>query len=85
MKEKRAAEIAKKLNDTARWHSHGYGISKEVFEKELNLMIDDFGANEEKCATIRAYYDLFADYMVKRGTVGAIHIHGEYRPFIGGE
>jgi hypothetical protein len=54
-------------------------------EKELNLMIDDFGANDQKCDAIREYYDLFADYMVKRGTVGAIHITGEYKPFIGGE
>jgi membrane-bound ClpP family serine protease len=30
MKKKRAAEIASKLNDTKRWHSHGYGISKDV-------------------------------------------------------
>jgi len=81
MKKSRAAQIAKKLNDTEKWHSHGYGISKDVLERDLNLIIDDFGENSVRCGKIRAYYDLLSDYMVKRGAKGVIHIAGEYRPF----
>ncbi len=52
----RAAEIAKKLNDTDRWHSHGYGISMEVLRHDLGLKIDDFGANQELSSAIRSYH-----------------------------
>lgn len=81
MKKKRASQIAKQLNDTEAWHSHGYGISKDVLENKLNLIIDDSGANDALCAKIRAYYDLSADYMMKRATRGVIHVAGDYRPF----
>lgn len=82
MKKSRAAQIAKKLNDTKKWHSHGYGISKDVLERDLNLIIDDFGKNPDLCGKIRAYHDLSSDYMVKRGAKGVIHIADEYRPFM---
>ena len=82
MKKTRAFQIAEKLNDTEKWHSHGYGISKDVLEKDLNLIIDDFGKDADKCAKIRSYNDLLSDYMAKRGTRGVIHIAGEYRPFM---
>ena len=55
----RAASIARKLNDTDRWHSHGYGISMEVLRRDLGLRIDDFGANPELSKAIRGYHDLF--------------------------
>lgn len=81
MKKRRASQIAKQLNATEEWHSHGYGISKDVLENKLNLIIDDFGANADLCAKIRAYYDLSADYMMKRATRGVIHVAGDYLPF----
>jgi ClpP class serine protease len=45
MKERRAEEIAKQLNDPTVWHTHGRGISMQVLIKDLNLKIDDFAAN----------------------------------------
>lgn len=33
MKTRRASEIAKKLNKTEKWHSHGHGISMEILKK----------------------------------------------------
>ena len=34
----RAEEIAKALNDTARWHSHGRGITMPLLKDELHLV-----------------------------------------------
>ena len=82
MKENRASAIAKQLNDTKRWHSHGYGISMEILEKDLKLQIDDFGKKTEVASNIKAYDNLLSDYMVKRGTHGVIHFQGEYKPFV---
>jgi hypothetical protein len=82
MKKDRASTIGKQLNDTKKWHSHGYGISIDVLRKDLNLVIEDFGDNESMCSTIRSYHDLLSDYMARRGTNGVIHIPGDYRPFM---
>jgi hypothetical protein len=82
MKKERASTIGKQLNDTKRWHSHGYGISMEVLRKDLKLTIDDFGADENISAVIRSYHDLLSDYMAKRDTQGVVHVCGGYRPFM---
>ena len=82
MKETRAGAIAKQLNDTRRWHSHGYGISMEVLERDLKLQIDDFGKDTAAAEKIKMYDHLLSDYMVKRATHGVIHFEGEYRPFM---
>ena len=41
MKKKRATAIAKKLNESQRWHTHGRGIFKETLEKEVGIKIED--------------------------------------------
>jgi hypothetical protein len=82
MKVKRARKIGKELNNTKRWHSHGYGISMDVLTRVLELMIDDFGATSERSAAIRAYSDLLDDYMSKRNDRGVIHVSGHYRPYM---
>lgn len=76
MKEERAAEIARKLNDTKRWRSHGRGISMEVVENDLNLKVEDYGKRPElaelkQCVTL--YYRLLKDYMQRRGWEIMIH------------
>jgi hypothetical protein len=82
MKEKRATEIGDQLNDTKKWHSHGYGISMEVLKKDLKLMIDDFGEREDMSSAIRSYHDLLSDYMAKLDVRGVVHIPDDYRPFM---
>lgn len=70
MKADRAKEIAKKLNDTKLWRSHGRGLSINVFRNDLNLLIDDFGEDPKLAdlkRTTKAYYRLLQDYMQKRG------------------
>lgn len=82
MKVNRAASIAKELNKTEKWHVHGHGISKDVLERDLNLLIDDFSADPQIGVRIREYHDLFTDYMSKTSTSGAIHFSGEYQNFM---
>jgi hypothetical protein len=82
MKEIRAVEIGDQLNDTKKWHSHGYGISMEVLQKDLKLQIDDFGVREDVSSAIRSYHDLLSDYMTKLNTRGVVHTFGDYRPFM---
>ena len=48
-------------------------------EKDLNVQIDDFGADAQLNSLVRGYHDLFTDYMAKTGQNGAIHIVGDYR------
>ena len=78
MRRARAAAIAKMLNDTDRWHSHGRGISMEVLTRDLNLLINDFGVNQETNRRIKDYYRLLTDYMAKLGSTGALHIRGRF-------
>jgi len=82
MKKARASQIGKQLNDTKKWHSHGYGISMEVLRNDLKLKIDDFGEDENTSSAIRSYHDLLSDYMAKRDTQGVIHIPDDYRSFM---
>lgn len=82
MKEDGAADIGRKLNDTKKWHSHGYGISMEVLRRDLNLQIEDFGAEETMSKSIRSYHELLSDYMMRRDIHGVIHTCSEFLPFM---
>src|SRR4030043_1154152 len=65
MRKRRAKEIAEELNNTDRWHTHGYGISMQVLQRKLKLIIDDFGKNPTLSAQINDYQKLLDDYMIK--------------------
>jgi len=84
MRKERASIIAKELNNTERWHTHGIGISMEVLRKDKNLklIIDDFGENSKLCGIIKSYNSLLDDYMMKRTHKGVIHTIGNYIPFM---
>lgn len=81
MKEKRAREIAKKLNDVRKWKSHGRSLSKEVIQQELNLKIDDFGADTQLNNLVRPYYRLLQDYMQRVRHSLVIHTANSYQGF----
>jgi hypothetical protein len=82
MKISTATKVAKILNDTKKWHSHGYGLSKDVLERDIGVLIDDFGQNLTLSNCIRQYHDLLTDYMGRRGQAGVVHHAGHYRPFM---
>ncbi|MCI0740837.1 MAG: ATP-dependent Clp protease proteolytic subunit [Gemmataceae bacterium] len=75
-REQRALEIAQKLMDHQRWHSHGRPIPMEVLRRELNLKIDDFGEDAELSRFIREYREFLDDYMSKIGVYGVVHTRG---------
>jgi hypothetical protein len=81
LRESRAVEIARILNDTDRWHVHGHGISLEVLQNEVGLRIDRLEDNPDTHRKVRQYDGLLTDYMRKIGHAGALHTVGHYRPY----
>lgn len=67
MKVERAKRIGRLLNKTDKWHSHSRGISMNVLRRDLNLRIDDFGADQTLGPAISNYYRLLRDYQMRRG------------------
>jgi len=54
----------------------------DVLSKDLKLLINDFGEDENTSGIIRAYNDLLTDYMKKfqlKG--GVVHVSGQFQPF----
>jgi len=81
MRRQRAREIAKKLNDIDKWHTHGHGISMAVLRsEELKLQIQDFGKDKDLWKQIRDYWSLLTDYMAKMRHKGVIHVKKRYKP-----
>jgi hypothetical protein len=78
LKIERAEEIAKKLNDTKRWRSHGRGLSMDVLRSEINLLIRDMSSDPDSYQKLRDYYRLLQDYMARRGQKIVIHSRHEY-------
>ncbi|HEV2218379.1 MAG TPA: serine dehydrogenasease [Candidatus Dormibacteraeota bacterium] len=79
MKVARANEIAKKLNNTALWHSHSRGIPMEVLRRDVKLLIDDFGLNEALSQAVHDYFRLLQDYQMRRSHfLMVIHTKGRY-------
>lgn len=81
MREQRAVEIAQKLNNTDRWHSHGYGISIAELQRDLNLKIDDLDNDPQRCQLVKQYDRLRSDYMAQRQPRGMLHTGGKFVPF----
>jgi hypothetical protein len=80
MRTSRAGQIAKILNDTKKWHIHGFGISMDVLRKDLKLKIDDFAGDIEFDRKIREYCNLLDDYMMKIKCKGLLHMDEIYQP-----
>jgi hypothetical protein len=59
----------------------------DVLHKDLNLRIEDFGADAHGASAIKDYDSLLNDYMRKRGDNGVVHVAtidqvtGNYVPF----
>ena len=62
----RAIEIAEKLSDHTRWHSHGRMIGIKKLTEELCLKIEDYTNNDVLKNTIRQYSELLLDCVQSR-------------------
>ena len=80
MRTRRAGEVAKILNRTEHWHSHGHGISIEVLRRDLKLQIEDFGSKPTLNQKVRNYHRLLVDYRMRRGHRGVLHWLKNYTP-----
>lgn len=72
-RQSRAVEIARALNDTNRWHSHGSGIPMTVLRDDLGLLIDDLGGDPTRGEPVKGCHDLLTDYMMRLGDDGILH------------
>jgi hypothetical protein len=82
MRTDRAEDIARKLNEIDRWHSHNRGITMAVLRRDLKLLIDDFGADPTLGTAIREYWRLLQDYMARQGHyMMALHTYGSYQGY----
>ena len=52
-----------------------------VLQDELNLIIDDFGANPARREAVQDYHELLVDYMNTCNVSSVIHVKGRYMPF----
>ena len=73
MREDRAEEIAAALNNHERWHSHGRGIVMKTLIEELNLRIEDYSKINGLGLTVREYYELLRDYIVREKMSSFVH------------
>lgn len=78
MREQRAEEVATKLNDPEKWHSHGRGITMAVLREDLELEIDDFGASKDLNDAVREYFRLLKDYMARVSHQIVLHTREGY-------
>jgi len=62
MRVKRAEEIGNLLNKIDKWNSHGRGIHMGVLRRDLKLVIEDFGDNDELNVHLKDYERLLQDY-----------------------
>ena len=79
MKKARASAIARILNKTEYWHTHGRGISINVLREKLKLKINDFSKKENLNSKLKDYYNLLTDYMGRRGQMAIIHTRNAYK------
>ena len=63
----RAREIATKLSDNNRWHSHGRMIGMGTLRSEMRLEIEDFSEDAELHVAIRQYADTLTGYIERNG------------------
>lgn len=73
IKEDRATEIARQLNDQERWLTHSRGIDMKTLRDELRLKIDDFGVNPELKKAVWDYFWFLRHYMATNGTDSFVH------------
>lgn len=73
MRDERADFIARSLSQHDRWQTHGRGISMHTLTSELNLKIDDYGADAVLSEMIWNYFWFLRDHMSRHGADTFVH------------
>jgi len=68
----RAEEIATKLSDNKRWHSHGRMIGMKTLQNEMRLEIEDFGSVPDLNRVVRRYADTLTGYLERHNNMFTI-------------
>lgn len=76
-KEKRAAEIADKLQEYSTWHTHGRKICLDTLKNDVRIKIDDYSSNETLREAVRKYYKIILEYVWRSNLSNCLH-HREY-------
>ena len=78
-------DVIDALSDTSRWHSHGYGISRDVLRNEMRLEVNDFSEEdpdvEDSCYNfseeIREHEKVCTQFIEQVGSpAGLVHRKG---------
>jgi len=75
-KAERAGEIADILSDHQRWHTHGFGIHKDVLKNDLNLKIDDYSEDRHLKTLVWQYFWPLQEYCVRHNFISFVHSRG---------
>lgn len=75
-RENQAREIANRLADSNRWHSHSRGISADTLENEVGLKIKRLEDNPKLEKLVAEYYDLLDGFKLYTGVDPLVHCFG---------
>jgi len=75
-KSRRAGEIADILSDHQRWHTHGFGIHKDVLKNDLNLKIDDYSEDRHLKSLVWQYFWPLQEYRIRHNLSSFVHSRG---------
>jgi Serine dehydrogenase proteinase len=70
--ERRAADIARRLGDPEKWHSHGRGISIQELRR-MKVPVTDYGKVHKLNGLIPSYYALLKEYLDSIEYPAAVH------------
>lgn len=73
MRRGRAREIAEKLNDREKWHSHSRGIDLRTFQGELKIRIEDIEKMPGLSEAVQCYHNLCQDIINRNGYPVFVH------------
>ncbi|MDE0238462.1 MAG: serine dehydrogenasease, partial [bacterium] len=73
MRENRAEEIARKLNNHTKWLTHGRGIDMDTLRGELKLKIDDLDGYPDLKVAAWDYFWFTNSYMQASGNPSFVH------------
>lgn len=78
LRRKRATEIAEKLGDYDRWHTHGRPIDIHAL-RTMNLRIENYSEKRELNDNIKFYFSLLQDFMMQEKIGGLVQLGNFYQ------